>query len=1390
MYFSFINQSEDPIKLEQLVKFFVLNGPSITDPAAKQALALALAKLSQEPTYLDVMDRLNLLDQVLILLIALRETHKDSLLLQESCCIAICRIALRMNDKITSEEKIRIAGIFLDMLFTTDNHYVLTSTISGIRALGATGLCPHELLTHPDYDIKKAFEEGNKKNLLTQVATIVAKHNNHVELCRVGCAVLAVFSYDVTTHDILADKHILNVIFANINSDDAVTSELVANTMCNLTTHPVASQSMITMNVVEVLAKLSSSTSEIILELSAKCICNITCNVALHKSMLENHVLEILLMISLVRTVSSHTKCTCAKALLNLIRDENLDYLSSSGAVRIFASLCTVPYEPLQKVCSKGFHVLTLNELRRKELVKHRSVLQAYFQMTKSATQFPSTKIRIRLGMSLINLLSCPVTNKDVIQAGGLACLKMIAMMEFEELREVIARISLNLTVEEYHQSQISKEPIVPILILLLQRYETFSTFEIAIHSMSRLSQLKQFKLKLIHDHGFEALLNVVFQGKVANSRISQEICRTWTHLSYIYDQAEHLIASGHLALAIRALYESGLANVKDTQLLILVMIRNISEALHARKYILEQHIFKMVVKMICKDYDDITDIAKKITASTNPPIGSTGHDEDEEEEEEAVGVAEKPSIVYDDMSACTLQIETLHRIKSLGYAAAIQLVYNLCQVTQLHDQLVKSGVMELLCKICIPNDAPDSAEEEARNLQLQLEEEAKEKEIRAQQPAEKPIEDQFVPMMPSGGSRSSFVGSTVSMKKSQSSDDENPKRHLVPGAGSNANLTNNRTVQFDTNPGNAAKQPPPASFEPPLPPYHPSHRHRIYLSSHYVDLIAKSLHLLSQSHICHDSMVKGGVMTIFRSLIYANLTEQSRVEMSGALAQIAQTKSCREQLVNQGACELLIALSITSDSNTQAQSATALAYLSEITKVKKGVVASLLLLSLSLEEQNKVLANPDSLMANGYIDANQVMNAALIHSRRDHGHHGQGATGHMNNHGGHGHDHHEPGSVVNTNMVVNQNLTSLLRDLMADKKKFDIYLDGLQRRNTDNLSHNNFVPKTPGNPVQGLGSIQSSSNATSSNNHFGSIQRSISTKKGSFEQVVNSAAAANGINVPPPLNRKGTYGSMTSNNMRSSFSVDMLDNSSVASTASYGSGGLYQLGGQPTLNLQSMKYTNLLISESHNMLLKDEEDQALLIRYESFLFMPPNTTDTYQPESGGLSKRLLADLPLPSIPQDRDLEPPNRHDELLKIPVNQDPLPKDIQTPKYLDHHRSTMTDQLAGIRLEDSLTNGSEGGDQLGELDGIPSGMNGSPTMGGSSRLSTIRKLGGKGKDAALLSKSLPLDSRSPLMRNDNKPLFRNGGQQGSTPNSRGGQLPKISRAKTASKEEELDL
>jgi hypothetical protein len=1349
----FENICDDNQKIEELVQYFVESGNGIIDSAAKQALALALAKLSQETKYVEVIEKLSLLNVVLVLLMDLREAHRDSLLLQESCCIAICRLSLRMKDEIREDGKHKIASIFLDMLHTNDQ-FVLCSTISGIRALGSSGLCPKQFLAD--------------KTLLPTIATIIARFNHELELCRYGCAVLAVFSYDLSAHDILADKKILTVLFANINSEDPITRELVANTVCNLSMHAIACQTMISMNVVEVLGQLSSSTSETILDLCAKSLCNLTCFPELHKLVINNHVLEILLMISLVRTVSSQTKCNCAKALLNLITNDNLSFITASGAVRIFASLSTIPFPPVQSVCSKGFHILTSNSLRRSEMVKVRTVISSLFHMIKSASTTMSSNVKIRLGMAVINLLSCKSSNTEAISAGALSCLKIIVTMEFEELREAVARIILNLSLDEKFHNVLIREPIVPILILILQKHLTPVSFAVAINGLSCLSQIPLFKKILLRDLALEALIGMIIGGKVADSSICYEICRTWTHLSYSVEQAEPIIRSGRLGLALEIMHGSGLSNLSDIQTLIILLVRNLSEAVKARIYIVEQDIFRLLVKILLDDSEKaIKHDPKSVTTTTSSSSSSSS-----------------------DVPPSSPQ---LHQhwtgIKSLGYAAMIKIVFNLCQVPGLHSLLVAQGLMQLFQYICLPLQY-------SYNEQLQ-QVASSEPSLQQQQPDANNNENEDVlgesSLSLGGGSlySSDFTTSPNGSVKSLRSGVDNPLSAKLPSSQRDARMTINsssfhspsskhhhrqdrkfQSFSIQTNHENDDDNDSVGSDKRSkgevgsinsrnLMDFRKKSTFRLFFTSEQVDFISSSLRLLAHSSSCHEAMVAGEVMAIFKSLIFSEITENSKREISETLSLISQSKSCREELVNQGACELLIALSITSDANTQAHCATALAYLSEITKVHKGVVASLLLLSLSLEDPSN-RGGPGGSLTSAF-NQDDLLSATLIQNRG-----GREALANQNPSfsatakdlmnqlksqgvvsanavvtngnvvlpGGATPSSADLTAVVaslaaaanggkgggNSGSTASQTLTTLLRDLMIDKKRFDSYLEALQKNNQENLTSNNFVPKTP---------------------------KKILAETPSHSRL--NGLLAGGIGGGGGSVKAGRSGSEFGNRFISSI---------------------------PSLELHlTAPYTRLAVSSFHQTLLVNEEGSLLKTNFDEFIYNAPESSEGYRPQFAGLSRKRLSDLPLPGIPPDRDLEPPNRHDELLKIPVNQDPLPKDRRPPHYLDHHKSTISGDIAlgnstDLRSDskgnieksgDGVHIASTSNDSLGNSPSASRRVGGkdvkSSSSSGQRSGSAGEKLGKASND--ILGKKNALDPRSPLLQSNN--LFKNSNTNG---------------------------
>lgn len=1212
----FGNLVDDHSKLELLIQYFVMNGASIEDPNAKQALALALAKLSEEEDYLAVIERLHLLDKVLHLLMHLRREHKESLVLQESCCIAIVRIALKMDDLLNAEERSLVSELLLDML-DIDDKYVLTSTISGIRAMGSTGLCPKEFLAN--------------KLFLSKIGAIVMKHNKQTDLCRYGCAVLAVFSYDVEAHDLLAEKLILNVLFANIRSEDAITRELVANTLCNLSLHPLACETMINMNVVELLGELSSSTSETILDLCSKSLCNLTCNKALHQSMIQNNVLEILLMISLVRTVSSHTKCTCAKALLNLMTDENIMMITSSGAIRIFASLASNPFSPVQKVCSKGFHLMTINVNRRREFVKNRAVLHSLFNMMKG-TSTTSSRVKNRLGISIINLLSCPETNFDAIKAGALSCLKVVATLGHEQLRDATGRLIITLASDIKFHSLLAKEPIVPMLILILQEHETPEVFEVAIQGLCCLAGFETFKKIMFRDKAIEAMIGTIFSGKVSEIRIAREICRSFTHLSFVYEQIDSIIATNAFAIALSVMDEAGLTAVNDCRTLLFILARNLSEPTIARKYLVDQGIFQLLVKILLRDSYEVSQMP--------PPVKGEN--------------SETPGI------------------KSLGYAIMLKIILNLSSIPQLHVQLMQQGLMPLIRFICLPIHSTSSGIISGSSVPPSMEVIAEDSDSLPVTPGHLSVQNnalftsnrsRMLTQARTPSSRSFIVSPTGSLpshhpvlRKHQSleaipikddsannnanddnSGDENsvgsynddkgsPQKKGVPSNQSN-NQNFRAAVETAANATNAHKSG--VSHHAPAQSNNdkPGETHfRLYFSFEQVEDITKSLQLLSQSPSCHEEMVEAGIMEICKALIYADLTPVGRSEMSACLAQIAQSKSCRESLVQQGAVEMLIALWVNGDSNTQAQCATALAYLSEITIVQKGIVASLLLLDLAIEGKhghNQNHHSPGQLMGalmshagrlgpanivaikeishqmrHNLVNPSQlpsVSSASSVLSGTSNG--GSLKTGSIDSSVVTGANEGVPPNALSTAhdgsavKTLSSTLLELLRDLMPDKRKYDDYRAALQTYHEANMSSNEFQPP----------------------------KNNIHTHKNLIE-------------------------TRRQNNARSSPAV-----SDMRQSQDY---------------TKSAPFTRLAISLVHETYLTAQEHAALKVSFEEFTFTPPVNNPGYKPEFGGLSKELTVQLKLPTIPTDRDLEPVNRHDELAKMPINEDPLPKDTGIP------------------------------------------------------------------------------------------------------------------------------
>ena len=571
----FLNLVEDAEQIKALLVKFVEAGPRITDPAAVQALALAIGKLSQEESYMHSLEILKLFDPLVELLLILQRNHQAKLI-QECVCSALCRIALQDKD-LSATRQTEIATSLISLLETNDIN-VLKNAISAIRALGDKGLCHEEFLTD---------------GLLIRAAAIIVEHRNVSDICRMCVASMCVFSFDPRSHKALAGDSVMKELFNMTRSEDSISRELVATTLCNMSMDESARRQMILNGVVDVLVTLSASTSELIQELCAKLICNLTCDVDMQQKMIQDNILQTLLMISLVRAVGSKTKLLCTRALLNLMNESNIPALRASGAIRIFTTISQIDYAEAQLTCAKGFLSFTATDSRREDFCSRRAALTALFNMVKCA----SLKTRILTGVAICNLLACPSSQRPVINAGGLSALKIVATMDSRELQEATARVIMNLGVIPGLRPILLQASLVQILILILQQ-PSYWTFECAVYALTCLASSELFRRQLIDDGCVKGLVGVVLAGRLVNVEITKEIAKCLCLLSYTVERAKVICISGNVLLALHAIYRSGLCNEQIAEMLAIIM-RNVSEDKGTCRPIIKQHAFELLCNMV-----------------------------------------------------------------------------------------------------------------------------------------------------------------------------------------------------------------------------------------------------------------------------------------------------------------------------------------------------------------------------------------------------------------------------------------------------------------------------------------------------------------------------------------------------------------------------------------------------------------------------------------------------------------------------------------------------------------------------------------------------------------------------------------------------------------------
>lgn len=587
--------------------------------------------MSQEEAFITIFEKYSLLDNLLDLMLDYIRRFPDSEAIQMSFCISICRILLRIKS-VSAQMRGDLSDV-LKMLLGGESAEVLAHTISGIQALLEHGICHKELLSD---------------ELIVRIGRIATRFGEDPVICRTCSAVLAVLSFDSNSHSGLSTDALLKTIFDLSRSDDMTTRLLVTTAICNISSDVEARKQLIVNGVLDIIATLSGTTSERIQELCARCTCNLSCAVELHPQMIQERILQILLMISLVRSVANATKQLCARALLNMCTDDNLKSVLDAGVCRAFSTLSSLTDPVTQNICARGFFWLSSYEIGRLDMIQRRVNLHALFALVKCV----APRTRSAVGKAVFNLFSCKESRIAMISASGLSVLKILATMDYEDIRECVARVITGLCEDQQVHAMLVRESMVPVLVLLAKN--SYMAFDCVVNAVSCMARHRAFHADLVQKGIVSSMVNALVAGKVETKSIADEVCRAFCFLSFTAGHANAMVTNEHMLIGLHVLRARMLCS-KQAVDLVLAILRNLSHTRSVRKHLINQDCFKML---------------KKIMET------STGH----------------------------------HRIRC---SFAARFVHNMCLEPSLHEQLIEQGLMSTLMKItdsiCAKHSRPTS---------------------------------------------------------------------------------------------------------------------------------------------------------------------------------------------------------------------------------------------------------------------------------------------------------------------------------------------------------------------------------------------------------------------------------------------------------------------------------------------------------------------------------------------------------------------------------------------------------------------------------------------------------------------------------------------------------
>ena len=208
------------------------------------------------------------------------------------------------------------------------------------------------------------------------------------------------------------------------------------------------------------------------------------------------------------------------------------------------------------------------------------------------------------------------------------------------------------------------------------------------------------------------------------------------------------------------------------------------------------------------------------------------------------------------------------------------------------------------------------------------------------------------------------------------------------------------------------------------------------------------------------------------------------------------------------------------------------------------------------------------------------------------------------------------------------QTLSSMIRDLMVDKRKFDRFLEKLQRSNQQNLSSNSFVPRHD-DAINNTTSGGSNAPPSVANTPTLRSKRNSSTSQHGRQLA---AAPSSPFLTPPssaPQPQRGGGGYMPS--LEISGYLDIDDNSSVTTHNLSNDVSLMEEDMADLEEQDQDDASKINLNASNSRVIAAEEKAAVESDYKNFLYETVSDQGSARhSEPSGMQVRQLVDLPLP----------------------------------------------------------------------------------------------------------------------------------------------------------------